>query len=608
MSTIKTKVLTLLTSLLIAPTAFAQDTTPLSEARAAYDQGNWSTALKLYDEIYSGNSASYTARVEAALERSNILWEQGDYSKAKKLAEAALKIAEEQRIDGAVGRLLVTIGHIETSQGQLSRAKKTFKICASISQEGDDAVFAAICRMNLAMIYKMQGKSSGNNQQFQKDIKALKGAKTPLATGSALAKTAELFAETGDPERALSMLEQAQSQFAAAGSIPAQARNRIRIARTLQIMGDYDRARAHLKLGKEALEKMNNRPAMIDVYGLLGKDAQVAGDREAAYGYYKKSLSTAKAIGNPQLTARSHLAICELLINPLTEGVTHHCQKAADGFDKLHINALEARANIALASIAQQNNELKSARKLYTEIIEEMEKLPPSQAVNASIATQKANLCQVNHGLVATGAMKSCEDAIEALTALSNAEDYQLHIASSYYSAAFSAQTEKRLKKALRYFEHAAAGYAKASSPDYMRSADSHLRMGIIYSVLLKGEPNSIDAFKKALNTIEKVPKTSQTNKTKAQIYHQLIQELTAQQKWSEAISHGQHMISFAEPLNYHQELAYTYNNLASAHLKTGDKPTAINDLKKGIEHAKKVSSEKDLLKLMRANLKKLDK
>ena len=460
--------------------------------------------------------------------------------------------------------------------------------------------------MNIAVLDRLQGKGGGKDEQFKKDIESLKGAKTPLATGSALAKTADMFAETGDPQRAYEMLEQAQAQFAAAGSVPAMARNRIRLARVLQLMGDYDRARAHLKLGKEAFVKMNNRPAMIDVYGLLGKDAEVAGRRDEAIGYYQKALEGAEGIHNPQLEARAHLALCEILVSPATEGVTRHCEAASKGFSKLGIKVLEVRADISLASLAQQNGELDQARTRYLSVIETMEKLPASQKSAPSLATQKANLCQVNQSLQATGALKSCEDAIDSLTKLDDAASYQAHIATSYYNAGFSAQREERYKKALQNFEHAAAGFLKISPPDTLRSADAQMRMGIIYSVVLDGEENAIRAFERGLDVLGASVSSEVEKAMKAKLYQQLVQELVEQKRWKEAITRGGELVASEELSGRHQELAYTHNNLAMAYLKDGQRDQAKASLTAGIREAKAAGNEKELITMMQKNLKSL--
>lgn len=609
-----------LLSMSLSTNAFAQDTPPtdessesavsseLTEARAAYDKGDWSEAIKIYKAIYNSSSSTHTMRAEAALERSSILWEQGKYRSAKKLAEEALDLAQKERIDGAVGRLLVTIGHIEASQGKFSKAKKTFKICASLSEEGQDAVFAAICRMNLAMINRLHGEVASDDAQFKRDIEAIKSAKTPLSAGSALAKTGEMFAQSGDYVRAMAMLESAQAQFAAAGSTPAIARNRIRMARVYQSAGDFAKARAQLDAASAPLKKMNNRPALVDVYGLLGKDAEVSGDRDGAISSYKKALKTAESIGNPQLTARANLAMCELLVSPLTEGAGGYCDRAATSFGKLKIPVLEVRAKIAQANIHQQTGELMNARKAYTKIIDLMEnKLPAAQRDAATLAAQRANLCQINNSLELTGALLSCQSAIDAITDLPDVSRYASHLATSYYNAGFSAQREERYKKALRHFELAASTYMKSTPSDPLRSADAHLRMGIIYSAVLKGEDNSLRSFNKGISTLAGVSgETARVLTT--QLHQQLVQELVAQEQWQEAVKVANTLLTLADSYKDHAASAHAYNNLAVAKLKLGARDEAIAALEQGIFHAKKSGKVPDQLKLMKANLKKLKK
>ena len=592
----------------LAPSAArAESGATLQSARAAYDSGEWEEALDLYASILKGGASTHGQRAEAALERSSILWEQGRYAEAKELAEEALKLAEEERLDGAVGRLLVTIGHIETSQGKFSSAKKTFKLCASLSQEGDDAVFAAICRMNIAAIDKLQGSSGGSQAQFERDIAALKSAETPLASGSALSKTAEVFIELGDFSRAIALLDEAHAQFQRAGSEPAMARNHVRLARAYQAAGDDDRARAHLKLAKAPLTKMNNRPALVDVYGLLGKSAELGGDRDGAISSYHKALELAEAIGNPQLTARGHLALCETLIRPLTEGAGPHCDSAASSFTSLKIPVLRVRAEIAQATIHHHHGEFKQARELYLSIIKSLsEELPERQRDAETLAAQRANLCQLDTTLEITGALRSCKASIESLSALDDPERYASHLASSYYNAGFGAQRERQYDEALAYFERASEAFLQAAPKDALRAADSKLRLGTLLSVTSKGEPGSIQAFEAGLKILEEERGESERI-MRSQLHQQLLQELVAQEQWQRAEQAALALIALAEQDQDDAAAAHAYNNLAVASLKLRKRPEALEALKKGIAHAEASGQVPEQLKLMRANLKKLE-
>lgn len=583
----------------------AEPTEQMERARSAYDRGDWDEAISLYEGVYGDVDDASPLKAEAALESSSILWEQGSYKRAKKRAERALELAETIEFDAAIGRLYVTIGHIEASQGKLGKARKTFNACAAVTRENKDEVFGAVCRMNIAMLDRIQGRRGQSDAQFKRDIALLESANTPLAAGSALAKTGELYAKNGDFINALVFLDKAHDRFVAAGSVPAEARNHVKIARVMQSSGQWDKARAHLKMAQGPLIKMKNRPALVDVEGLLGDDAKHSGQTDKAKEHFNKALAKAKSIGSPQLIARSNLALCELLgTNKREPGAETHCAQAASGFSKLRSPELEARAKIVQANLAQSNGNLARARDLYKEIID----LIDGKSDASVLATQRANLCQINNSLEITGTLLSCKKALEALDALPNKSNFHAHIATVNYVTGFAAQREKRMKEALRFFEKAAAQLPELDRPDMVRAADAHLRMGIIYSVVLRGEEDSIKAFRRGIKTVTGHEHTEQGRVMMTQLRQQLVQQLVNQSDWDDALVECDALISFATPHSDHATIAWAQNNKALAALKSGDKQGAIAALKAGVSAAKKAGNQKELLSLMKGNLKKLEK
>ncbi len=579
----------------------------VDEARAAYDRGEWDDALSLYNDVYARADAADISKAEAALESASIMWERGSYARAEKRAEEALELARENNLDQAVGRLMVTLGHIEASQGKFSSARKTFRVCTKLSKEQGDQVFGAICEMNLSLIDKVRGGDGMSDAEMRRAIKQLEGANTPLAVGSAIAKTGELYAENKDYGRALTMLEKAQAQFAAAGSVPAQARNRLKIARVLQESGDYARSRAHIKMAMGPLKKMKNRPALVNAYGLLGSDAKARGDRSAAIGYFRKALDYATAISNPQLRAQSHLALCEALADPTPmEGAEHHCAQASTRFDSLGVPELEVRAKIARANLAQRRGAHEHARQWYKEVVALMEELPASSKEPTTLATQRANLCQVNNILEVTGTLLSCKKALEALTGLENSAAYTEHIATTYYVAGFAAQREERIKESLRFFEQASFAYMKLNPARPIKAADARLRMGLTYSVVMEGEDEAVKAFKRGLSLIEGVETANAQAKTMAtQLRQQLIQVLFEQKKWGKVEVRANDLVLFADRINDPAANGWALNYLAQARLKQGDREGAVQALQRGVEVLDGVKGQEEMLELMRGNLKK---
>lgn len=589
------------------PAARSELAQKLERARGLYDRGDWDEAVALYEEVYAEADAEDLRKADAALEAASILWEQGSYKKAKARAEEALELARALHYDQAIGRLLVTIGHIEASQGQLARARSTFKTCASLSEERSDAVFGALCRMNLSLVDRLQGRPGLSDAQMRRDIARLEGAKTPLAVGSALAKTGEMYARTGEGARAMMMLEKAQDQFAAAGSVPAQARNRLRIARVLQDQGDFARARAHIKMALGPLQKMKNRPGLVNAHGLLGKDAERRGARPEAVGHYNKALKLAEAIGNPQLRAQGHLALCEVLLEPTpSAGVEHHCAQADERFGRLGVPELQVRARIARGNLAQHQGQHQRARTYYKKALAQLEGDIADGLVDAStVASQKANLCQVEHSLKITGSLLTCREALEALDALEDASGYTEHVAVTAYVTGFTAQREGRLNQALGYFKRAAEVSMSQSPPRRVRAADALLRMGLIYGSGDKDE-EALATFGRGLAILKGHEDRPDAATLVTQLHQQRVQALEAQQRWSQLQARAGELLAWATSQNDRAAQGMAYNYLARAQLKRDDRQGAIASLEAGVEVLEGVKEQQDLRQMMKKNLASL--
>ena len=304
-----------------------------------YQSGDWEAAKESYEKAFETAPENSAVKAGAALEWTNLLWEQGYYSQAASRVEDALALAKSQNLDKAVGRLLLTQGHIEASLGKLASAEDTLKICIKMARDQKDDVFGSLCQLNHRLVRQIRGQSVGPESEFRKAVKKLEASGSPLAVGSSLAKTAELYEKNGQYDRALGLLRKAQDKFQEAGSVPAKTRNRLRFARVLQAQGNYADAQAYLDGLVSQFKAMNNRPGLVDAYMLTAQDAERQGEASTAQQAYSQALNVAKATGSPQLIARVSLAYCEFAGRMGSVGpATKHCKSAASAFEKVASN------------------------------------------------------------------------------------------------------------------------------------------------------------------------------------------------------------------------------------------------------------------------------
>lgn len=587
----------------------AGDLLLLAEQR--YHQGDWQQALRDYEKAYQAADATSPIRAEAALGWSSLLWEQGDYSLASKRIDEAIDLASKLHLDQAIGRLLLTKGHIETSRGNLQDAENTLAICVKSARDQNDEVFASLCAINQRLVRQLRGRPAGAQSDYQQAIARLKAAESPLAIGTSLARTAELHEKSGNAELALELLRAAQVEFERAKSTPAQLRNQLRIARVLQEQQRYPEARTYLAGKVTQLQAMNNRPVLIDALVLSAQDARAQGQLTEAGRLYARVLQVAKQTGSPTLIARAHLTLCEFgLQQPpsatASQDTGAHCESAATQFDRLQLQALSAQSQAALAQFYQTQGMLNQASSAYSRAIQSIEKLPASPLTDArALGRMRANLCQVELTLRAKGTYYLCQRALEELSALSPAPTDML--AATHYAIGVSAGRDGRLSTATSAFEKASQLAHALNPPDIHMAADSQLRRGIIFHTMMKNKrDDATQAFTHGLaligNASTQPPDIAELN---VQLRTQLAQLHLEYADWTAARETLQPLLSAdsASP----GERAWAYSALAKAELKLGNRDAARKALRDGLPLSR-LSGDQALVKSFEENLAKLEK
>lgn len=586
--------------LFLAPPAFADGGVgALEKAREQYRSGHWDEAAANFERAYAGAAEDSVGKAEAALEWGSLLWEQGRYNEAEAKVKDALERARVLKLDSAIGQLLLTLGHIEASKGQLRQAESTLTICVRMAGEEQDRTFQALCRINRRHVRTLRGQSPGSEAEFRADIAALEQAGTPLSVGTSLSKTAELFHTTGDLNRAMELFERAGQHFNAAGSVPAQARNRLRIAQLMQDQGRWDEARAQLDGLVGQFEVMGNRPLLVNALGSMARDAQRRGDVQQAHALYRRALNTARETRSPQLIARGHLALCELGQEPT------HCVSAAKFFGDTGIPALQARAKGQLARHHQAQNEFVEARGLYIEVIEILEKqVVGSSRDESSLVSQYANLCQVELNLGATGSYGRCRDALRKMEAMPKTwqEQNQGMLASTHYAIGVSAVQGEQLRPAMEHLEKAAQITMEMTPPNRSLAAQALLRLGVVQGRLQAHRDKAENTFERGLAASE----GPELLAMRVQHRTQLAQLQLNRSNWSAAVGNLEALVTEAREAKDPKSGAWAYSGLGRALLQQGKRDEAKKALQAGLPLARQ-SGDAEMVELFEGNLKQFD-
>lgn len=578
-------------------------------AQELYHRGDWSAAEVAWKKAYELAPEDTPARAEAAFHLSSLLWEQGDYGWAKKYMAEALSTAQQLELDAEVGRLLLIKGQIEVGLGEVQKAETTFSICTKSARDQGDEVFSSLCTINRRMVRQLRGRPAGAESDYRNAIENLKKGDSPLAIGSSLTKTADIYRQTAHLEQALEILKSAQKEYEKAESLPAQRRNRLRIARVLQELGRYDEARKHLAGQIEQFRAMKNRPALVDALVLSADDAHHRGQSSEAGRLYAQALSTAKKTQSPSLVARGHLALCQFgqrmnTSAPPAQDTLAHCREAADAFKKLDAPSLVARSEAEMAAIYHNIGELNKASTRYSRAIQLLEQARlPGAEHDTDIARFRANLCQVEMSLQSRGAFFLCKKALDELGALKPPPTDML--AHTEYAAGISAGRDWQTARGVKHLENAARLASELSPPNLRLAAEANLHRGVILSEIKSRRDDATAAFNQGLKLVAanegSDPMLTQVG---AQLHTQLAQFQLRNEDFKGARNTLSAMIN--EKSTPTEARAWAYSGLAKAALKLGDKDTAKDALKEGLPLARELG-DKELTETFEENLKKFD-
>lgn len=576
----------------------------LNSARELYSSGAWETAREAYTQAYELAPPASPIKVEATLELGSLHWEQGHYARASELTREALKNARAIGLDHAIGRLMLTLGHIEASLGKFADAEATLKVCSQMAEKQRDANFAALCRVNLRLVHQIRGKNPGPEARYRADLKLLQDSGEDRLVGLSLAKVAELYARTGQFSEAETFLKRAQGHYEKAGSVPATARNRMKLAQLYQDQGRWSDAKREMDGLILKFRNMRSNPSLATAYVIAGRQAAHEGDGPAAARYFNLASASAKKAGSPPLIGNAHLARCEHLArHGKREAAGDACASARSIFESIGAPELVARSRIVLARSAHLAGEYAEAREHYVSIIASLEKQAVGKDAKRSLVTQRVNLCQVELQLEASGTFARCRKAVEELNALGVQDnEIQRMFALSHYAAGVAAYRTRKADEAREHLSKAAKLYETLE--DAIRGSEAYLRLGRLES-RLKRDSQARKALERGYTWIEQAnPEVPEVQKLRIEIPVQLIQVDMRDQDWDKTRERAKELVARAKTYSDHGQLAWAFSTLARAELKLGNRDAAIAALKSGVRAAKK-AGDTDMVESLNSNLSK---
>ena len=575
--------------------ASAENTTDehFDDARSLYMAGHWDEAQDAFQEAYQQSESGTRLRASAALEWATMLWEQGEYPRARTLVDEAFDIARDLELDEATGELLVARGHLKASMGELDAAEDTLNICIQLTADTNDETHQALCRMNRRMVRQLQGKDPGSKEQYEADLKLLGDADNDHSVATSLSKTSELFRDSREFDQAEQLLAQAEEIYQRLGHRPALTRTRLRQAQLMHQQHRFDEARPLIDGLLSAFETMRNRPMIVHTRALMAEDAFQQGQTAQGIDHYRQALRVAEEIENPQLQGRVHLSLCEINFADSRD----HCQSATDIFESSGMALLDIRARSALARTQQSRGDLDDARDSYRDAIKRLQStVDVSDSGYATTHTlQLANLCQVETNLEDDEAIKTCR---KALSGFDDFDDDQLQRhqrlrAATVHAAGRAANQAGDGAAALRLLREAVERYdAIDATVDPVLMADILLRTAVLE--VQRSPDDATDTFERALSLVDDLDADDhpRTQDLVISLRTQMAQHQLARDEDSRALNTLEDLIADADDAGDHRQSAWARRAKANLALQDDRRPRAIELLEEALDHAQRAGDD----------------
>ena len=573
----------------------------LEDGRTLYQAGHWDDAQMAFQRAYEESAAKGEIRAATALEWGSLLWEQGSYPRAEELVRESLHLARELGLNEATGQLLITLGHIEAARGALASAENTLNLCVQLAGEMGDSVNRALCRMNRRVVRTLRGRDPGSETDFRADIEALRESNTPLSVGAALSKTAQLYMEHHDLDRAETLLEEAQRAYQRSGSVPALTRNRLRIAQLMHRKGDFEEARPRIDGLLTQFETMRNRPLQIQTLALRAESEIHRGDRSAALGSYQRALQISQNIENPQMEGRIHLAVCEMEVGQSPS----HCDRASAIFARFQMPFLEIRALSGQGRLLQRQGDLGNAVQVYGRALQRLEETVEIEGPHRlTKGLLQANLCQARVQIEVEGAFELCSEALRLIHSQEESVygRYESLRAAVHYSAGRAAIAENRGTSALNHLEEAARLYQGLTPPQPLMAADVLLRRGIVQANAGSERALARGTFEEAMELLEDLEARSDVLRTRVSLLNQMAQYDLAEEQWERSLQTLSALQTAARRADDLRSQAWAESARARAYLRTDRQEEAKAALERALPLAER-SGDDALVSTIQRNL-----
>ena len=269
-------------------------------------------------------------------------------------ANEGMRLAEKQHDQPAQAALLLQLGRINALHHHHLLAKRFYQEALGIYRGLQDAEGTARCEDAL-------GRLESSAVDLDKAARLYAGQRDSSSTAEAWEELGKVYAENGNPQKALQYYQRALSFYERRQETPAAYFVVLEnIAGLYQKQGDSAAAMRYLD---RAVRSSRQRPGETEVH-LLNEEGQMLEQEKdplKALAVFKEALAAAQKYRQPEQQAEALLHIAELLRRQDAGASLADLKTALEIAGKLGNPQLEARIYAAMAGVYRQEKNYKEA-------------------------------------------------------------------------------------------------------------------------------------------------------------------------------------------------------------------------------------------------------
>jgi tetratricopeptide (TPR) repeat protein len=318
--------------------------------RGDFDDGMETCQLAITEFSLEGNMEDAEAR--AINTTGMILWEKGDYERARNILAQAAQKAESVDADGTLAIIHNNLGLANYHLGKYDEALRWFSSSLEYEERTGSKYRSALCFNNIGLVYHDRGDLDMAESFYNRALEVNEKIENFIGAALNLLNLGFICVDRGNPDEGRDRFEESVSICTEMGEKRVLALNKIGLTRVYLLKGDLKNsevyARKALALGEEMDAKEINGMALKELGMIMAR----LGNFDKSEENFGKAIGIFRTINDRYEITKTYLDLGEMLIlKGEKQWAREHLIEAQNIASNLGATRLLARARELLSQI-----------------------------------------------------------------------------------------------------------------------------------------------------------------------------------------------------------------------------------------------------------------